>query len=103
MLPRKIDFNTYVQPIQLPTECDDDLEMIDALAIGIGHSKFEIIDDFVAVLRQASIRTMTFAESMDFIDNHEKPDTMLCAVPILGQSVFHGDSGMKKQSISYFV
>lgn len=84
--------NSYVQPIQLPTECGSDLDSIGVVAIGIGLSGFA--SDYDILLRQAHIKTMSFADCSQFIGADEKPDSMLCAEPNLNQAVFSGDSGM---------
>lgn len=91
-LPRKVVSNSYVQPIQLPTECDDDLDNISVVAIGIGLSTFS--GDYDLLLRQAYFRTMSFVDCGKLVAAKEKPDSILCVETVSGQSTYHGDSGM---------
>lgn len=82
--------NAYVQPIELPTECGNDLRSIDAVAVGIGRPTF--FDNYEILLRHADVRAMSFAECSKHIG--EKCDTFLCAKPNGEQAVFRGDSGI---------
>lgn len=92
--------SSYIRPVRLPTECNDDLENIDGIALGIGLSS--INGSFDLLLRHAHIRTMSLADCRYRLSSDERPDTMLCAEPNSGQGIFRGDSGMK-ESIAYFV
>lgn len=99
-LPRSIVTSSHVQPVNLPTKCNDDLENIDGIAMGIGLSSFNGSFDFL--LRHTHIRTMSSADCANRLNNHKRSDSMLCAEPNSGQGIFRGDSGMK-ELFAYFV
>lgn len=84
--------NERVQPIQLPTECGDDLENIDVIAVGAGLTKFSGMLTEV-VIRHAYLKTMSADDCRNTLNNFSMPNTVICAPPNNGQCVSHGDSG----------
>lgn len=99
-LPTGIELNDHIQPIQLPTECGDDLENIDVIAIGAGLTQFAgRLKD--VLLRRAYLETMSADDCRDHLNDFNKPDSVICAPPNDNeQCVSHGDSGKTDNKIS---
>lgn len=93
-LPSKVVPNQYIQPIQLPTECGDNLENIDVIAIGSGKSNlFGRNQD--SLMRHGYFATMLSDNcTKRLINNYKNPASVLCAEPNMSQSIYRGDSGM---------
>lgn len=91
-LPTQIKPNQYVQPIQLPTECGDDLENVEVVAIGNGLTSIWG-PRWDTILREAHLTTMSAKECDDRVKKHGKNFSVICAKPNNGQSTCKGDSG----------
>lgn len=88
-VPRQITTNQAIQPVKLSQNCGEHLDEDLAIAIGKGG---DTLDDRVryAVL---NIRPKKWCRQLLLQTTDLKPNSVICAYSVLGQSIFTGDSG----------
>lgn len=97
-LPSKLEPNQYVHPIQLPTECGNDLENIDVIAIGNGITSI-FGKRWDTILREIHLTTMSSEECNNRMQEYAGSFSVICAKPNNGQSISKGDSGKHSKTI----
>lgn len=90
-LPRKIPSNQAIRPVKLSQNCGEDLDEKDAITAGKGG---EGIDSPVryAILK---IRPRKWCRKVLLKTTNIKPNSVICAYSVFGQTIFNGDSGTK--------
>lgn len=91
-LPRKAASSPYIHPIQLPTECGDDLENVDVIAIGNGLTEMYLNSDDKRV-RHIHQKTMSFKDCDHAEKKHGKTFDVICTSANVTHTIWHGDSG----------
>lgn len=91
-LTRRLVPNSHIQAIQLSRDCGDELENVDAIAVGNGRTHpFNSYGD--TMLRHIYLTTMSSVDCANRLKKFDKPFSVICAEPRSSQSIFRGDSG----------
>lgn len=89
-LPRKPVISPFIQPIRLPTECGENLENIEVVAIGNGMPSYSEDGSQMQHIYQT---TMTFEDCERMERRHEMQLTIICTFANASHSIYLGDSG----------
>lgn len=90
-LPTKVVSNAFFQPVNISTKCGTDLDNIDVVAVGKGKTAFNGDLDFV--LRHVHAKIMPSAECEDYSKKFNETMHVMCAEPLNGSYLLHGDLG----------
>lgn len=95
-LPSKLTPNSYVKPINISIKCDKELDNIDVIAIGNGATKMTMQKTGDSILRHVYLTTMSSDDCSNRLKRHtNQAFSVMCADPVEGKCVYHGDSGSK--------
>lgn len=103
-LPRAPISSPYIHPVQMPTECVNNYENIDVIAIGSGQSEIYqmITTKKVFYIHQ---NTMTNEDCDYGVRYYRRNYPVICTPANKTQTVYHGDSGKSRkltEILSYF-
>lgn len=92
-LPRTFRPSPNIQPIALPTECGNNLENIEVVAVGNGLT-YRGGRRHDTLLRHVNLTTMSFEDCNDYLTKkHDLSYSVICTRVSSGRSICNGDSG----------
>lgn len=93
-LSHPIEFNEFVQPVTLPSDCGNDLDSEYAVTIGNGHTLASDEDEFFRDmrLRQVDVQILPHRKC-ERIQPKSAIGSFICTIQKNEKSVYTGDSG----------
>lgn len=102
-LPEPIEFNEFIQPVKLPTDCGNDLAAKFGIFIGAGQT--EDLERTKILLRHAYLQIMSENEFNE-LEPDQQITSKILAYPRNGQTPGQGDSGTfhtHNMSVCFFI
>lgn len=94
-LPGELQPSPYYRPVQLPTDCGEQLENVTVAAVGMGRTSLNQREPN-SILYEGVFKTLAADECLELITVLGSPtdsDAVLCARPDGEMAVYDGDSG----------
>lgn len=83
-----------IAPAILPTKCHYNFGDVDVIAVGNGYTSKDSYGSDDHLMRHIYLRTMSFDDSLNGLEDFSEPHTAICTKPISDRSIFYGDSGI---------
>lgn len=93
----------FIAPAKLPTKCHYNFGDVDVIAVGNGQKSKDSYGSGDLLMRHIYLKTMSFDDSLDGLEDFSEPHTVICTEPISDRSIFYGDSGIYMSKTNFII